>query len=157
MKTLAPVVVAVVVTAAAVHVAERSAPEAAGSAAAVPAPKTLADPAVDMRGLWHNERGSAMRIDAVDADGRIAGAYQSAVGRAQPGAWHPVTGFVHGDVVAFAVAFPEAGSAVSWSGQVDGEGRIVTLWHLAKNVPDADEAKGLWAGILSGADTFSRP
>jgi hypothetical protein len=37
-----------------------------------------------------------------------------------------------------------------------GKERIETLWHLARDVPEAEEQSALWAGILAGANLFER-
>jgi hypothetical protein len=68
-------------------------------------------------------------------------------------------GFILSDLIAFCVSFTQHESVTAWAGQqtiVAGRERIETLWHLAKNIPDEDEARGLWAGILAGADVFER-
>jgi hypothetical protein len=110
---------------------------------------------VDLKGSWKNERGSELKIDSV-VDGKISGSFRSGVGRVDPSASFPLTGFMRGDVVGFVVDFGSAGSVGSWAGQIDGN-RLVTTWHLARNVPDEDEANALWSAMLTGGDVFTRP
>jgi hypothetical protein len=117
-------------------------------------PKQAALDVVDLTGSWKNERGSELKIDSV-VDGKISGGFRSGVGRVDPSSWFPLTGFIRGDVVGFVVDFGSAGSVGSWAGQIDGK-RLVTTWHLARNVPDADEANALWSAMLTGSDVFVR-
>ncbi len=118
------------------------------------APSATDAPAIDFTGTWKNERGSELRVDSV-VDGKLTGKFRSAVGRVDPSTWFPAVGFVHGDVVGFTVDFGSAGSVASWAGQLDGD-KLMTQWHLARDVPDAEEHEKLWSAILAGADTFTR-
>ena len=106
-------------------------------------------------GRWTNEYGSVAELN-VDGE-RVFGTYTSAVGGAG-GLSGPISGFVSGDVVAFSVLWPShVRSITSWVGQVvevNGAPELRTLWHLVADIPDADEATGLWATVHSGADTF---
>lgn len=120
--------------------------------------------AAGLVGTWTNERGSQLVIDAVDVDGHFHGAFRSGVGNVDPSAAFRVSGIANGDVVGFSVAFGAAGSVATWSGQLtqgkdDGgatEDRMVTTWHLARDVADADEAAQLWSSTLTGNDVFRR-
>lgn len=114
--------------------------------------------AVDLSGRWRNQHGSEMQL-RVAPGGRLVGTYHTAVGAPSPKQEFELAGFACGDLVAFTVNFGRYGSLTAWTGQhtlVDGAERIHTLWHLAKNIPDADEPRALWAGVLAGADTFER-
>ena len=121
-------------------------------------------PAAALVGTWSNDRGSQLVIDTVDADGHFHGAFRSGVGNVDPSAAFRVSGIANGDVVGFSVAFGAAGSVATWSGQLtrakdEGgapEDRLVTTWHLARDVADADEAAQLWAATLTGSDVFRR-
>lgn len=121
-------------------------------------------PAAELVGTWQNDRGSVLVVDSVDADGHFHGAFRSGVGNVDPGAAFKVSGIANGDVVGFSVAFGKAGSVATWSGQLTraaaesgaAEERLVTTWHLARDVADADEAAGLWASTLTGSDVFRR-
>ena len=114
--------------------------------------------AVDFAGRWKNQHGSEMQL-RVGPGGRLIGTYHTAVGAPSPKQEFELTGFTCGDLVAFTVNFGRFGSLTAWTGQhtlADGAERIQTLWHLAKNIPAADEPRALWAGVLAGADTFER-
>lgn len=121
-----------------------------------PAPAGARPMAPDqVSGRWTNEYGSVAELQ-VDGE-RVFGTYTSAVGGA--GALSgPIIGFVSGDIVAFSVLWPShVRSITSWVGQVvevNGATELRTLWHLVADIPDADEATGLWATVHSGADTF---
>lgn len=94
-----------------------------------------------------------------DANGRITGTYRTGVGLPNPADEFELVGFASGDLLTFTVNFGKFGSLTAWAGQhtVDGATeKIFTLWHLARNIADPDEAKQLWSGILAGADTFAR-
>ena len=110
----------------------------------------------DLDGAWRNESGSTLIVE-VAADGRMAGRYCSELGRVEPESCHPLTGWVTGDVVGFAVKFDPPGSVTAWSGQVgeDVAGRYLrTLWHLSRDVPEAEEDDRLWESVISGFATF---
>ena len=114
--------------------------------------------AVDFSGRWRNQHGSEMQL-RVGPGGRLTGTYHTAVGAPSPKQEFELAGFACGDLVAFTVNFGRFGSLTAWTGQhtlAEGAERIHTLWHLAKNIPDADESGALWAGVLAGADTFER-
>jgi hypothetical protein len=107
-------------------------------------------------GRWTNEYGSVADIE-VDGD-RLSGTYTSAVGSAAGPLTGPLTGYARGDTVAFTVLWPaHMRSITSWVGQVVDTGpgpELKALWQLIVDIPDADEATGLWTTIHSGADTF---
>ena len=127
-------------------------------AASFMANRSDASPKVDFSGLWKNQRGSSIEVD-VDAGGRVSGTFRTAVGVPYPQEAFPLCGFVQGDLIAFSVSFGQHESVTAWAGQhtiIDGRERIETLWHLARNVPDEDESRSLWAAILAGADVFER-
>lgn len=111
---------------------------------------------VSVAGRWTNEYGSVAEI-AIDGD-RLLGSYTSAVGGNAGSVRGPITGFVRGDIVAFSVLWPGyLRSVTSWVGQVvevGGAPQLQTLWHLIVDIPDPDEARGLWTTIHTGADTF---
>jgi hypothetical protein len=112
----------------------------------------------DLSGRWKNQHGSEMQL-RVGPGGRLTGTYHTAVGDPSPKQEFELVGFARGDLVAFTVDFGRFGSLTAWAGQhtrSEGTERIHTLWHLAKNIPDADEPRALWAGVLAGADTFER-
>ena len=64
-------------------------------------------------------------------------------------------GIANGDVLGFSVSFGASGSVASWTGQVDGT-RLVTMWHLAREVTDSKEPADLWGSIVTGPDVFVR-
>jgi hypothetical protein len=108
-------------------------------------------------GLWHNEQGSEVTLEAT-ADGLLRGRFASGVGFATEEVF-PVTGFVSGDLVAFAVNFGKVGSITSWVGHlVESEGPALrTLWQMTVETPHprrgADE---LWKTVWTGSNTFRR-
>lgn len=112
--------------------------------------------ATSVAGRWINEYGSVAEIE-VDGD-RVSGTYTSAVGSDSGALSGPIHGFVHGDIVAFAVLWPaHLRSITSWVGQVvevNGAPELKTLWHLIGDIPDPDETRGLWTTVHAGADTF---
>jgi hypothetical protein len=111
---------------------------------------------VSVAGRWTNEYGSVAEI-SVDGD-RLSGTYTSAVGGPTGSLSGPISGFVCGDILAFAVLWPAPmRSITSWVGQVvdvGGTPELKTLWHLIVDIPDPDEAAGLWTTVHTGADTF---
>ncbi len=114
---------------------------------------------IDFSGRWFNQHASTMDIQ-VDPRGRVTGTYRTKVGAPKPSAEFPLVGFVSGDLIAFTVNFDGHGTLTAWAGQHTenerGESEIRTLWHLARDIPDADEPKKLWAGLWSGCDIFRR-
>ena len=113
---------------------------------------------VDFSGHWRNQRGSSIEL-AVDDQGRVIGTFRTAVGVPSPKESFPLCGFADGDLIAFSVSFGLHESVTAWAGQhtvIGGRERIETLWHLARNIPDEDEDRALWAAIVAGADTFER-
>jgi avidin family protein len=120
-------------------------------------PRPTPPPTINFSGVWTNRLGSEMELTV--EDGRITGWYRTAVGDPSPTEEFPLCGFVSGDLIAFTVNFGKYDSLTAWTGQHTVEDRVETihtLWHLAKNIPDEDEPKLLWAGILTGANIFSR-
>ena len=113
-----------------------------------------ADTPADFSGTWWSERCSKMDIK-VGAGGLLSGGFTS------PGiaTSYPLTGFRAGtDLIAFSVSFG-ASSIASWTGQhtlIAGAETIMTMWHLAQDVPDDQELLRLWASNLTGYDNFRR-
>lgn len=105
---------------------------------------------------WTNEYGSVADL-SVDGN-RLSGSYTSTVGAGPGMLTGPISGFVRGDIVAFEVLWPAPmRSITSWVGQVvdvNGVSELRTLWHLIVDIPDSEEATGLWATVHTGADTF---
>ncbi|MBP1686438.1 MAG: hypothetical protein H6Q33_2581 [Deltaproteobacteria bacterium] len=113
---------------------------------------------VDFSGKWHNQHGSEMFLTVSDA-GRVAGSFYTAVGSPNPVEEFPLTGFVCGDLISFAVNFGKYQSLTAWTGQhtvENGVEKVETVWHLAVNIEDSAEKAWLWSGIRTGADTFVR-
>lgn len=111
----------------------------------------------DFAGSWRSQRGSEMELAL---SGRsLSGTYRTAVGEPGPDEGFSLVGFVNGDLIAFTVDFGVYGSVAAWAGQHTTEAggeRIHALWYLPRNLVDAEEPRMLWAGILAGADTFTR-
>lgn len=115
-------------------------------------------PTVDFTGKWKNNLGSEMELEAL-TNGRVKGIYRTGVGQPAPTEEFELVGFASGDLLSFTVNFGKYGSLTAWAGQHTVENkveRIYTLWHLARNVKDAEEPKELWGAILAGANTFER-
>lgn len=114
--------------------------------------------AILFMGLWRNQHGSEVFIASVE-DSRISGTFKTGVGAHDPDEVFDLTGFVTDDLIGFSVNFAKHGCLTSWSGQhtsQNGIEKIVTMWHLARAIPDSLEKLSLWAGIWTGADTFVR-
>lgn len=110
---------------------------------------------IDITGVWVNERGSAVTF--IETDGLLSGHYNTELGDPDPKSRFPVTGFIEGDQVTFTVNFKGFGSLTSWTGQIseDADGRYLrTLWHLTRDVPDAEEEDDLWSSIIAGHAIF---
>lgn len=109
-------------------------------------------------GTWENDRGSAAVLKTLP-DGRLTGHYQTNVGQPDKGQKFPLTGFAEGDQLTFTVNFKGYGSITAWAGQhsVDADGEFIkTLWHLTRDVENADEDDDMWGSITAGASTFRR-
>ena len=110
------------------------------------------------KGTWHNQHGSEVHID-VDAEGRLHGTMAVGDGSARTQSF-PLSGFVRGDLIAFAVDFGRHGSVTAWTGHIvdsDGSGaRIETLWHMATLVPHPQRSDERWKSVWAGADEFRR-
>ncbi len=106
-------------------------------------------------GIYDNERGSVLELIS-DGHGHLTGTFSSGVGNVETTKRFDVVGVENGDVVAFVVTFGStAGSVGAWTGQLVGD-ELHTLWHLAKDVADADEKMGLWSSVRTNADVFRR-
>lgn len=106
-------------------------------------------------GQWVNERGSAVTV--TETAGLLSGYYNTQLGNPDPASRFPLTGFIEGDQVTFTVNFKGYGSLTSWTGQIseDADGPYLrTLWHLTRDVPDAEEEDDLWSSIIAGNATF---
>lgn len=108
-------------------------------------------------GTWQNERGSEVTFSV--SEGELSGLYHTNVGQPDKSQAFPIIGFVEGDQITFTVNFDTYGSMTSWTGQLskDETGPYIrTLWHLTRDVPDAEEDADLWKSITAGASTFRR-
>jgi len=113
------------------------------------------DVAPAVEGVWVNKRGSAVTFTA--SDGLLSGYYNTQLGNPDPASRFPLTGFIEGDQLTFTVNFKGYGSLTSWTGQMseDETGPYIrTLWHLTRDVPDAEEDDDLWSSIIAGNATF---
>lgn len=113
------------------------------------------DAGPNVTGEWANERGSSVTF--VETDGLLSGYYNTQLGNPDPASRFPLTGFIEGDQVTFTVNFKGYGSLTSWTGQMseDADGRYIrTLWHLTRDVPDAEEEDDLWSSIIAGSANF---
>lgn len=117
-------------------------------------------------GDWRNQYGSLLRI-TVEADGRIAGTFQTALGDSGfAGEEAEVIGLYRGDCIQF--AFSRAGAdgdtICSFTGLLR-DGKIETVWHVVSDEAVKSPAPGKppermklpWAhAVLTNADTFTR-
>ncbi|WP_456639310.1 avidin/streptavidin family protein [Bradyrhizobium sp. USDA 10063] len=113
----------------------------------------------DFSGHWVNELGSHMELSI--GGNAVSGTYTSIVSSDGQQISGPVTGYVAGDVIAFAVLWPLATPSITcWVGQItvqaDGTVKLQTLWHLIVDVPDAQDPNGIWTPIHAGSDIFHR-
>lgn len=109
----------------------------------------------NISGEWANERGSSVTFE--EHDGLLSGYYSTQLGNPDPASRFPLTGFIEGDQVTFTVNFKGYGSLTSWTGQItqDADGKFIrTLWHLTRDVPDAEENDDLWSSIIAGSANF---
>ncbi|GGX67769.1 hypothetical protein GCM10011309_16800 [Litorimonas cladophorae] len=114
-------------------------------------------PVAEVAGAWVNERGSSVTF--TENAGLLSGYYNTQLGNPDPASRFPLTGFIEGDQLTFTVNFKGYGSLTSWTGQIseDAEGVYIrTLWHLTRDVPDAQEEDDLWSSIIAGPATFRR-
>jgi hypothetical protein len=122
-------------------------------------PDSAPGPSVDFDGTWHNQHGSKMELKVSKA-GAVTGLYATGVGAPGKEEWFDLVGWASEDQIAFTVNFGKYGSLTAWVGQqtqdASGDARIVTFWHLTKNVEDVEEPKKLWATVLTGSDVFTR-
>ena len=110
----------------------------------------------DLAGTWHNEHGS--EVDLVVDGTRLTGRFRSGTGLARGTTDSELVGFVSDNLIAFSANFGAYGSLTSWVGHVvmeDGMPRLHTHWNMCVELPRED-AKELWRGIWTGADTFER-
>jgi len=113
------------------------------------------DTASNVVGEWENERGSSVTF--VETDGLLSGYYNTQLGNPDPASRFPLTGFIEGDQLTFTVNFKGYGSLTSWTGQMseDAKGPFIrTLWHLTRDVPDAEEDEDMWSSITAGSANF---
>lgn len=114
-------------------------------------------PDSEVAGAWVNERGSSVTF--TENAGLLSGYYNTQLGNPDPASRFPLIGFIEGDQLTFTVNFKGYGSLTSWTGQIseDAEGVYIrTLWHLTRDVPDAQEEDDLWSSIIAGPATFRR-
>lgn len=110
-------------------------------------------------GRWRNRLGSTMEL-TVGVDHRIEGTFNTGVGVPDASSSYHVVGFAEGEAIAFCVDFGRRGSVASWSGHhiADDEHgeRLVTLWHLAQPVREAQGEADVWLALMAGSDEFTR-
>lgn len=114
--------------------------------------QTLARKTQRIDGIWHNQYGSEVELLQDDA-GKLAGTFRIPKVSSHNNEF-PLTGFVTGNVVAFAVVFPEKESATAWSGEILSDGSIRALWHMVLDAHSNEQ--NCWKSTWTGADTFER-
>ena len=118
-------------------------------------PNGIPTPA-NFAGQWRNQYGSTVMLNVTG--NTISGDYMSAVSGGGGSVTGPLRGFVAGDLISFAVLWPN-GSMTTWVGQIvddEVDPRIKTLWHLVMNEENEEEVTDLWTTVLAGADEFIR-
>ncbi|HEY9683060.1 MAG TPA: avidin/streptavidin family protein [Oculatellaceae cyanobacterium] len=111
-------------------------------------------------GLWHNQHGSEAEF-SIGARGEVEGVFRIQHPVRGTVSSYPISGFAQGDIIVFAVMFPEFGCGTSWAGQVgqhDANGdaeTLYTLWHMTVRV-GLQSKNSLWKSMLCGADNFQR-
>jgi hypothetical protein len=119
------------------------------------APKTSA-PVFDFSGGWKNEYQSTM--DLVVNGGAVTGTYTSTVSGTGAKITGPVAGWVSGNLISFAVNWPNA-AITAWVGHMVVEGSdnaIETLWQMTLPTANPSDPNELWESIFAGADRFTR-
>jgi hypothetical protein len=92
---------------------------------------------------------------------QVTGKYDTAVGAPTNIETFDIIGVVNGDLISIVVGWGQYGSITAWVGEHTadaggGNERIVTMWHLVKNISEDDEKSSLWGAFLAGSDIFKR-
>lgn len=116
-------------------------------------------PSIAFGGKWKNQLGSIMDIKITG--NKVTGKYDTAVGAPGNIETFDLIGVVNGDLISFVVDWGVYGSITAWVGEHTadaggGNERIVTMWHLVKNISEDDEKSSLWGAFLVGSDIFNR-
>ena len=109
-------------------------------------------------GKWVNQHGSYLEI-YMAVHGKISGTFKTGVGAHDPDEEFIISGLANGNLISFSVNFQKHGCITSWAGHLTSEkeeDRMETMWHLTRALPKKTEHESLWAGIWTGADTFTR-
>lgn len=117
----------------------------------------------DLGGAWSNQRGSIMNLNVTQGTlpetYKLNGLYVTGEGTPHESAEYELVGCVTQNIIGFTVNFGTFGSISSWTGYYmkdeSGE-KIKTLWHLARLVPDPENAEHIWSETLTGSDIFVR-
>lgn len=104
---------------------------------------------------WTNQSGSVLTIGSIDGQGQITGSYvNKASGYRCQNIPYPVTGWVYGSAITFTVKWQSSSESCSsitaWTGFLDNQGQIETLWQLVVNGSTSTNQ------ILKGSDTFTQ-
>ena len=116
---------------------------------------------MELVGDWENQNGSILRIESV-AKSLVTGLFRSAKGRAAQDQIYPVIGCLNGQLLTFTVEFKNEdgnlGSIANFTGRIEGETKIHTIWILARNYADADRTQPTetWNSFLVNSDVFTR-
>jgi hypothetical protein len=107
----------------------------------------------DFSGRWRNELGSTMQLKVRRS--QVSGWYKTATSSGGgPLPRHPLSGYVDGNLIAFAVNWKEKAAITAWVGQLTDKHTLFTLWQMTMQV--SDPSKEVWESILAGSDTFNR-
>jgi hypothetical protein len=120
---------------------------------------------IDLNGLWVNQNGSTVVLEAVPG-GEIKGWYCSRKGRSAVGKRYPVVGRQNGELLSFLVDWQDAEhnleAMTAFSGRcvVDAQREVAihTVWVLSRQFEDDARQKptGAWNAFLTNADIFRR-
>lgn len=113
-----------------------------------------AAPTLQAISAWTNQSGSTLYIDAIDPAGKITGHYiNRAPGYSCQNISYPVTGWVYGTAVTFTTIWESAAescnSITSWTGFLNAQGQIATLWQLVIGGSTSTSQ------IIQGSDVFT--
>jgi hypothetical protein len=113
--------------------------------------------AANFAGAWKNEYGSTMTLAVTGT--MLSGVYISEVSGANKKTQGALTGYVNGDLIAFAVRWEESASITAWVGHLvveNGTEAIETLWQMSTQTPSAEDPNELWQSVFAGSDRFTR-
>ena len=116
---------------------------------------------MDLTGDWENQNGSVLRIHSV-VKSLVTGIFCSAKGRAAEDQIYPVIGCLNGNLITLTVDFNNEegnlGSIANFTGRLQGDSEIHTIWVVARTYSDSEGKipTELWNTFLVNQDVFTR-